>query len=89
MKTVDYVDAVTGETLMTLFDEHYFVEVDADQTEVFLYSLSGMDRQIAGWRHSFGKGKVCCFVPAHDRSGLLHEKFQQLLCEQLHQLIEA
>lgn len=87
MKHVDYIDAVTGETIMTLFDEHYFVEVDEDRTEVFLYSLAGKDRQIAGWMHTYGQGKVCCLAPAHDRAALHQEKFQKLLCEKLGQLI--
>lgn len=87
MKNVDYIDAFTGETIMTLFDEHYFVEVDENRTEVFLYSLAGKDRQIAGWMHAYGKGKVCCLAPAHDRTALQQEKFQQLLCEKLGQLI--
>lgn len=88
MKNVDYIDAVTGETIMTLFDEHYFVEVDEDRTEVFLYSLAGKDRQIAGWMHAYGQGKVCCLVPAHDRTALHQEKFQRLLCEKLGELTE-
>ncbi|MDF2959138.1 MAG: Trehalose utilization [Paenibacillus sp.] len=60
-------------------DEHYFVECDEANTNVFLRSSSPDGQSVAGWYHSFGKGKVCCFTPAHTKEGLLnHELFAVL-----------
>ena len=51
-------------------DEHYFVECDEANTNVFLRSSSKDGEAIAGWHHSFGEGKVCCLTPAHTIEGL-------------------
>ncbi|WP_040951652.1 ThuA domain-containing protein [Gorillibacterium massiliense] len=53
-------------------DEHYFVECDTENTDVFLRSESVDGESVAGWRHEFGAGRVICLTPAHKREGLLH-----------------
>ena len=63
----------------TIQDEHYFVECDTDHTEVFLRSESEDGESIAGWRHGYGAGRVCCLTPAHKREGLLHSDFSEVL----------
>lgn len=60
-------------------DEHYFVYCDESNTDVFLRSESIDGASIAGWRHAFGKGKVCCLTPAHNKEGLLDEGFLRIL----------
>lgn len=62
-----------------IMDEHYFVECKEEQTEVFLRSDSIDGSSIAGWHHSFGAGRVCCFTPAHRLEGLLHPEVLKLL----------
>jgi type 1 glutamine amidotransferase len=68
-----------GESNFRLLDEHYFVYCDESNTEVFLRSESVDGASIAGWSHPYGKGRVCCFTPAH-RPDVSHDKsFSQLL----------
>lgn len=55
----------------TIVDEHYFTNCFHNSTEVYLTSTSIDGKSTAGWRHPFGKGKVCCFTPAHRLEGLL------------------
>ncbi|MFC0211024.1 ThuA domain-containing protein [Paenibacillus chartarius] len=62
-----------------IVDEHYFVHCDTERTNVFLRSRSVDGESIAGWSHSFGKGRVCCLTPAHLRDGLLHPEQLGLL----------
>lgn len=51
-----------------LYDEHYFVEVFIDNTNVFLFSESEDGKSFAGWYHQYGKGKVVCLTPAHNEA---------------------
>jgi type 1 glutamine amidotransferase len=62
-----------------ILDEHYFVACHTEQTEVFLRSESTDGSSIAGWRHTFGEGRVCCLTPAHRPEGLLHPEVLNLL----------
>ena len=50
---------------ITVFDEHYFVEV-ADDINVFLTSTSTNGTQSAGWTRTEGKGRVCVLTPGHN-----------------------
>lgn len=60
-------------------DEHYFVECDEANTNIFLRSSSKDGESIAGWHHSFGQGKVCCLTPAHTKDGLSSPDFLAIL----------
>ena len=60
-------------------DEHYFVYCDVENTNVFLLSESVDGESTAGWSHAFGKGKVCALTPAHNKEGLLHPDFSEVL----------
>ena len=62
-------------------DEHYFVTVNEAETTIFLRSDSDEGHSVAGWYHEFGKGKVCCLAPAHNKEGLLDQEFTQLLAK--------
>lgn len=62
-----------------ILDEHYFVHYDAENTNVFLRSESIDGQAVAGWSHDFGKGKVCCLTPAHNREGLLQPELLHIL----------
>ncbi len=72
-----------GTELVTLHDEHYFVEVEEGATEVYLTSKSADGEQLAGWTHAYGKGRVDCLAPAHAREALLDPGFQTILAERL------
>ena len=87
MKAVAYTRAADGAEVVTLHDEHYFVEVDERGTEVYLRSKSADGESLAGWAHAYGKGKVCCLTPAHTREALLDDGFQALLAERLRLLL--
>ena len=76
-----------AENTFSLSDEQYFVQCDEANTEVDLWSTGVDGDSIAGWKHSFGKGKVCCFTPAYTKDGMLNENVSRLLAERLNWLI--
>lgn len=68
----------------TILDEHYFVQCDEANTDVFLRSSSVDGESIAGWAHSYGQGRVCCLTPAHNREGMLHSGSLNILNRSIH-----
>lgn len=72
-----------------LYDEHYFVHCDEESTFVFLRSESVDGRSIAGWQHTYGRGRVCCLTPAHHREGLLQPDFQRVLAASVRSCLSA
>lgn len=70
-----------------IVDEHYFVYCDEENTNIYLYSESEDGKSIAGWWHSFGKGKVITLTPAHREDGLSDESFKNLLKTVLAELL--
>ncbi len=74
----------SGENTFSLSDEQYFVQCNAANTGVDLWSTGVDGDSIAGWKHSYGKGKVCCFTPAHTKDGMLNENVSRLLAEKIH-----
>lgn len=75
------------EKVFSLSDEHYFVQCDVENTDVYLRSTGVAGDSIAGWQHSFGKGMVCCFTPAHTKEGMLDENISCLLAEKLNWML--
>jgi type 1 glutamine amidotransferase len=75
-------------SLFTLLDEHYFVECDTANTEVYLTSQSIDGKSIAGWSHKFGSGRVCCITPAHTKEALLDPSLSQLLGQKIEWCLE-
>ncbi len=67
----------------TVHDEHYFIEMNAPQAEVFLHSRSEHGEQPAGWSHVHGDGRVCVLTPGHNQEVWLHRAFQTLLLNAL------
>jgi len=70
-----------GSISFEILDEHYFVKVNEEETNIFLQSDSELGHSIAGWHHNYGKGRVCCLGPAHNKEGLLHTDFTHLLAK--------
>jgi hypothetical protein len=77
-----------GNHAFTLLDEQYFVRCDQENTEIDLWSTGEDGDSIAGWRHLYGKGKVCCYTPAHTREGMLNNNVSGLLAERLQWLLD-
>ncbi|WP_438347487.1 ThuA domain-containing protein [Paenibacillus sp. FA6] len=68
----------TSSEVFSFLDEHYFVECDESNTNIFLRSSSQDGEAPAGWFHTYGQGRVGCITPAHRAEGLLHPSF--ILC---------
>lgn len=82
-KIVRYLSAGRERQFFAFEDEHYFVFCNETETEVFLRSESEDGSSIAGWKHTYGSGKVCCLTPAHKLEGLGDPGFVKLLRESL------
>lgn len=76
-----------GDHSFTIEDEQYFVHCNEADTEVDLWSAGADGNSLAGWKHAYGAGKVCCFTPAHTREGMLDENVSRLLAEKIQWLL--
>lgn len=68
-----------GSAPFTLTDEHYFVELDDAQADVFLTTASEHGVQPGGWARTEGQGRVCVLTPGHNLEVWLHRNYQSLL----------
>lgn len=64
-------------------DEHYFIEMDAQDADLFMHSHSEHGVQPAGWSRTEGLGRVCVLTPGHNLEVWLHPEFQKLLANAL------
>lgn len=62
-------------------DEHYRIDVHADDINLFMKSTSDSEAgtQAAGYTRELGKGRLCCLTPGHNLAVLLHPEYQKLL----------
>ena len=67
------------ETPFTITDEHYFLEMEDNQSAVFLTVESEHGSQPGGWTRQIGKGKVCALTPSHFTEGWANTHFQRIL----------
>ncbi|SFC75570.1 Trehalose utilisation [Alkalibacterium subtropicum] len=65
-----------GKDVFAIRDEHYFIE-RVEKSTYFLESLSAYGASDAGWTRSYGEGKVCCYIPAHNEEGLMNVSVQR------------
>ncbi|PFN97246.1 trehalose utilization [Bacillus sp. AFS076308] len=77
--TVEKDSFLPGPSYFEFSDEHYFVQCNEANTNVFLRSESIDGQAVAGWSHSFGEGRVCCLTPAHTKHGLMNQEFLNVL----------
>jgi type 1 glutamine amidotransferase len=70
---------IGGGPSFAFLDEHYFVRCAEEEIEIFLRSESVDGTSIAGWRHNFGFGRVCCLSPTHRLEGLMDPDFMETL----------
>jgi len=68
----------------TVHDEHYFIALNDDRSEVFLHSHSVHGIQPAGWTRSVGTMRVCILTPGHFPEIWRHPSFQILLTRALY-----
>jgi len=68
-----------GSAAFTLKDEHYFMELDDTQADLFLTATSEHGAQPAGWTRHEGAGRVCVLTPGHNLEIWLHPAFQSLI----------
>lgn len=60
-------------------DEHYQMEILADDADVFLTSVSETGGiQIAGYTRKMGEGRLCVLTPGHTLSVWKNEQFQRI-----------
>ena len=68
-----------GARTFTLTDEHYFIDLDDGEVDIFLTSTSEHGSKPAGWTRFEGEGRVCVLTPGHNLEVWLHPAFQTLL----------
>ena len=67
----------------TLTDEHYFMEQDDPEAEVFVTTTSEHGEQPGAWRRTEGDGRVAVLTPGHNVEVWQHPSFQALLLNAL------
>jgi type 1 glutamine amidotransferase len=72
-----------GSESFTLLDEHYHMDLDDQQAEVFLKTKSQHGTQPGGWRRYEGDGRVCVLTPGHNLEVWQHPAYQRLLLNAL------
>jgi len=68
-----------GSAPFTLVDEHYHMNFDDAQADVFLTTSSEHGDQPAGWTRAEGAGRVCLLTPGHNLEVWLHPSYQALI----------
>lgn len=68
-----------GSVPFTLKDEHYFMEFDDAEADLFLTTTSTHGAQPGGWTRVEGDGRVCVLTPGHNLEVWLDPSFQILL----------
>jgi len=63
-----------------IVDEQYFVDVDEEDTQLFLEAKSKeFGSSVAGWAHSYKGGKVSCLTPGHTLKVLENNMMSKLI----------
>lgn len=65
-----------GKDTFEITDEHYFIR-NTENISVFLESKSIHGHSVAGWIKKYGEGEVVCYVPSHNKEGLMHSSVQK------------
>ena len=68
-----------GCATFTAVDEHYFMDLDDRQADVFLTASSEHGAQPAGWTRAEGAGRVCLLTPGHNLEVWLHPSYQAVI----------
>ncbi|QAY67056.1 ThuA domain-containing protein [Paenibacillus protaetiae] len=68
-----------GMDRFVVHDEHYEMEADTDEADIFMHSESEHGIQPAGWMLRRGSGRVAVLTPGHYIGVWLHPSYQLLL----------
>lgn len=81
MEAVGNHPIMKGVNTFVVRDEHYRIDVHADDIDLFMTSTSDSEAgtQKAGYTREIGKGRFCCLTPGHNCAVLLHPEFQKLM----------
>lgn len=72
--------SIEGIEEFEIVDELYFVDVDLEDTTIFLEAASEeYGTAIAGWAHRYGEGKVYCLTPGHTLRVFQQEMMKKLI----------
>ena len=76
---VDGYDETTGVEAFSVMDEHYFMNMDNKNIDLFMTSSSASGTQPAGWLCRSGAGVVTVLTPGHRIEVWQNPNFKQLL----------
>ena len=62
-----------------MVDQHYFLDLDDDQADVFLTMVLEHGRQPGGWTRIEGAVRVCVLTPGHNVEVWLHPSYQTVI----------
>lgn len=68
-----------GGAAFTAVDEHYLMDLDDDQADVFLTTVSEHGTQPGGWTRTPGAGRVCVLTPGHNVDVWVHPSYQAII----------
>jgi type 1 glutamine amidotransferase len=68
-----------GAAPFTVTDEHYQIELDDRQADLFLTTTSEHGTQPGGWARAEGSGRVATLTPGHNLEVWLHPSYQALI----------
>ena len=69
----------SGSASFMVLDEHYFMNLDDNQADVFLMTISEHGTQPGGWTRGAGAGRVCMLTPGHNVDVWLHPSYQAVV----------
>jgi len=73
-----------GSAPFTLPDEHYFMTLDDDRSDIFMTTVSEHGSQPGGWRRTADRSRVCVLAPGHNVDVWLHPSYQAMSHNALH-----
>ncbi|MEZ4713552.1 MAG: ThuA domain-containing protein [Caldilineaceae bacterium] len=68
-----------GSAAFTGKDEHYQMEMNDPNVDLFLHTVSEHGTQPGGWTRTEGQGRVCVLTPGHNLEIWHHPSYQALL----------
>ncbi|MBO4367623.1 MAG: ThuA domain-containing protein [Clostridia bacterium] len=76
---------VEGTGSFTVRDEHYIIDIVADDADIFLQSVSDTTAgtQAAGYTRAIGKGRLCVLTPGHTLSALSNPEYLKIIANAL------
>lgn len=81
--TMTQINKGLKNNLLTVYDEHYFIDYVDSEDAVFLRSRSSEGEQVAGYRKKVEEGKVTVLTPGHYLEVWQQPEFLKLVKNQL------